>query len=234
MGEIFGVSVWWFISIVPFVIATVVLRLVVERRIINGAVVMTAYGLSGSRLAEAIVDEAGLEEVELEQSMGSFSDEYRIRTRSIRLSELAYNPNSVTAAAIAAVIGGYAVMHKQKNPLLWIRTVIVSMARMSARLLLAFILVGLILSYPPFVYIGVGFYVIATALDFITVFVPYMAAKRGLEVLSQTGFITDMELPAIKKTAMAAALINEAALTSSLTYFVRFIFNIGSNRATRG
>ena len=234
MGEFLGVNVWWFIAIVPFVVATVIIRIYVEKVIINNAVIMTAYGLSGEKISKAIIREAELNDVDIQQSMGSFTDEYTIRSKTIRLSPLAFSPNSVTAAAIAATVTGQAILHKEKNPMLWIRRMVLPVSKLAARLLLPFIVFGLVLSYPPFVKIGIAFYVITSFLQFLTVFIEFIAAKKGVSVLAETGFVTDEELPDIKNASKAAALINEASAATSLTYLFRFAVNIGSGRSTRG
>src|SRR5580693_3271468 len=67
--------------------------------------------LSGAAAARYILDEAGCQDVAIEEVPGTLSDHYDPRSRVLRLSSDIYRGRSATSVGIAAHESGHALQH---------------------------------------------------------------------------------------------------------------------------
>jgi Zn-dependent membrane protease YugP len=72
---------------------------------------LLASGLTGKQVAEKMLKENGIYDVQVISSEGFLSDHYNPLNKTVNLSPDVYNGSNVAAAAVAAHECGHAVQH---------------------------------------------------------------------------------------------------------------------------
>ncbi len=82
--------------------------------------VRTQQGVTGARVARAILNANGLRNVTVKPASGELSDHYNPQDGTVNLSQDIYNGTSIASLAIAAHEVGHAIQHaKDYKPLVW-------------------------------------------------------------------------------------------------------------------
>ena len=68
-------------------------------------------GMTGAEAARSLLDQQGLNNVEVEQTQGFLSDHYDPRSRVLRLSPEVYGTSSLSAVGVACHKAGHALQH---------------------------------------------------------------------------------------------------------------------------
>ena len=68
-------------------------------------------GMSGKEIAEKMLSDHGIRDVEVISVRGSLTDHYNPKNKTVNLSESVYNERNAAAAAVAAHECGHAVQH---------------------------------------------------------------------------------------------------------------------------
>ena len=115
--------------------------------------------LSGAAAARYILDEAGCQDVAIEETPGTLSDHYDPRQRVLRLSSEVYNGRTATSVGIAAHESGHALQHAQNYLPLILRNAAVPAATFGGAAFSILLIVGIILA--SFMHMGpLGFKII--------------------------------------------------------------------------
>src|SRR3989339_2223089 len=93
------------------------------------------YNLSGREVAEKMLREHGLSNVQVVSVPGKLSDHYNPLNRTVNLSPEVYNGRSISAAAVAAHECGHAVQHANNYAWLNMRSKLVPVQNISAQVL---------------------------------------------------------------------------------------------------
>jgi Zn-dependent membrane protease YugP len=187
---------------------------------------------TGGELARHLLDEAGLEHVEVETLPVGGGDHYDAQAKAVRLSASNHDGKSVTAVAIAAHEVGHAMQDADGyKPLAW-RTRLAVMAQkiqgIGSILLIGTPVVMAITRKPSimFLQLGAGLAVLATGVvvHLITLPVELDASfSRALPILKQGGYLKSDDLPGAKKVLRAAAFTYVAAAMVSLLDVMRWL-----------
>lgn len=191
-------------------------------------------GLTGYDTATRLMRNRGVNDISVNRVAGRLTDHYHPTKKQVNLSESTFGSPSVAAVAVAAHEIGH-VMQKQKGYLPYrIRTALVPLANVGARLALPIILIGFLVdliwwSCPVPIgawaaYVGIGLYSLSTLFTLVTLPVELNASRRARQMLVEDGILTGDELPGAKKVLSAAAMTYVASLLISLIYFLRFLF----------
>ena len=81
--------------------------------------VMFHGGLTGREVAEKMLRDHGIRDVQVTNVRGHLTDHYNPANKTLNLSDSVYNSNSVAAAAVAAHECGHAVQHAEAFPALY-------------------------------------------------------------------------------------------------------------------
>ena len=103
-------------------------------------------GLTGAQIARRMLDDNGLQHVEVRAVAGSLSDHYDPRTKVVSLSEGVYDQASVSAMAIACHECGHAVQHARGYAAMKVRSALVPVANFGSSTWLILLLVGIFLN----------------------------------------------------------------------------------------
>jgi uncharacterized protein len=159
--------------------------------------------------------------VELSRSAG-LSDHYDPRTRAIYLSEQVYSSSSAAAVGIAAHEAGHAVQDQQGYLALRLRNGLFPIANLGSNLAIPLFFLGFLFSMQPLVEIGIIFFFFALLFSIITLPVEFDASIRAVRQLQ--GYLSPVQLTAVKKVLTAAALTYVLSTIMALLQFLRLLF----------
>ena len=176
--------------------------------------------LTGKEVAEKMLRDNGIYDVQVISTTGHLTDHYDPRTKTVNLSESVYNSNSIAAAAVAAHECGHALQHALEYAPLQMRSALVPIVSFSSRWVTWVLLGGILLleTFPNLLLIGIILYGLTTLFSFITLPVEINASIRAIGWLEQAG-ITNNET-----TPMAATALRSAAYT----YVVAALASLGT------
>lgn len=176
--------------------------------------------LTGREVAEKMLRDNGITDVNVTCTLGHLTDHYDPRTKTVNLSESVYNSASVAAAAVAAHECGHALQHAYGYTPLRMRSALVPAVSFASKWLTWILLAGILMinSFPQLLTLGVVMYALTTLFAFVTLPVEINASTRAVAWLEQAG-ITDRQT-----TPMAASALRSAAYT----YVVAALASLGT------
>ncbi len=224
-------------------IAVMVLSLIAQSRVTSVfskyAQVPAKSGVTGAVLAQQLLYRNGLN-LPIQQVAGSLTDHFDPRNQVVGLSEAVYGSSSVSALAVAAHEIGHVLQYNEDYRPMKMRSVILPMANIGCRIGPFLVIGGLLLSWLArgagnagyyIALAGVALYVMMLLFQLITLPVEFNASKRGLEMLTDGGYLAEDELPGAKKMLRAAAMTYVlAALGSFVTVLRLFSLARGARR----
>lgn len=181
--------------------------------------------LTGKEVAEKMLRDNGIYDVQVISTAGHLTDHYDPRTKTVNLSESVYNSNSVAAAAVAAHECGHALQHALEYAPLQMRSALVPIVSFSSRWVTWILLGGILLleTFPSLLLVGIILYGLTTLFSFVTLPVEINASTRAIAWLEQAG-ITNSETTPMATTALRSAAYTYvvAALASlgTLVYYI--------------
>lgn len=102
-------------------------------------------GLTGKDVAEKMLRDNGITDVQVISTPGKLTDHYNPTTKTVNLSEVVYNSDSVAAAAVAAHECGHAVQHAREYAPLKMRSALVPVVQFSSMWSTWVIIAGIVL-----------------------------------------------------------------------------------------
>jgi Zn-dependent membrane protease YugP len=190
-------------------------------------------GLSGAQIAEKMLHDNGVFDVEIISVDGQLTDHYNPADRTVNLSPDVYHGRSIAAAAVAAHECGHAVQHAKAYSWLQFRSAMVPIVSIASNLVQWVLIIGVMLyafgSNPYVLAIGVGALAITTIFSFVTLPVEFDASKRALVWLQTNKGImqTSVENDQAKDALWWAAMTYVVAALSSLAtllYYAMMLF----------
>lgn len=183
-------------------------------------------GMTGARVARAILDDAGLHDVGVEATHGRLTDHYDPRSRTMRLSPDVYNGASVAALGVAAHETGHALQHAENYVPLSIRNQLFPVASFGSTLAMPLFLIGFIFTPAmgaTFMNLGIWLFAAAVIFQLVTLPVEFDASSRAMRLLVDRGYIDQDEAPRTRKVLNAAALTYVAAAAVAAMQLIRLI-----------
>ena len=189
-------------------------------------------GLSGAEIAQKMLNENGINDVQIISVEGQLTDHYNPGNRTVNLSPEVYHGRSVAAAAVAAHECGHAVQHATAYNWLQFRSAMVPMVSVASRLTSWVLLIGVMMLAFSGNYIvlavGVGALFLTTLFAFVTLPVEFDASARAVAWLDRSGVTHntaehDGAKDALKWAAMTYVVAALAALVT-LLYYASILF----------
>ena len=189
-------------------------------------------GLSGKEVAERMLHENGIYDVQVVSHEGFLTDHYNPENKTVNLSPDVYEGRSISSAAIAAHECGHAVQHATSYGMLMLRSRLVPAMQLSTSLSHWVILAGLgIFGFghgnQVVLLIGIILFSASTIFSLVTLPVEYDASARGLKWMEATMLTTrdehDKAADALKwaaRTYVVAAISSIATLMYYLMIFM--------------
>ena len=187
---------------------------------------LLASGLTGKQVAEKMLKENGIFDVQVISSEGFLSDHYNPLNKTVNLSPDVYNGANVASAAVAAHECGHAVQHAAGYQWLTMRSRLVPVVQFSSGIISWVLLGGIILinSFPQLLLAGIVLFALTTLFSIITLPVEFDASNRALAWLNRTKVTTDDEYPKAKDALKWAALTYVVAAVASIVTLIQYIF----------
>lgn len=189
-------------------------------------------GLSGREIAERMLRDNGIYDVQVISTPGFLSDHYNPLDKTVNLSPDVYEGRSVSAAAVAAHECGHAVQHATQYSMLMMRSRMVPVVQIGSRLSQWVIFAGLLLSAKIgndyVLLIGILLFSLTTIFSLITLPVEFDASNRALAWLENTNLTTPAEHDkAADALKWAARTYVVAAISSvaTLLYYIMIFMN---------
>ncbi|WP_181955307.1 zinc metallopeptidase [Filimonas effusa] len=190
-----------------------------------------ANGLSGKEIAEKMLRDNGIYDVQVISTPGFLSDHYNPQNKTVNLSPDVYEGRSISAAAVAAHECGHAVQHATAYSMLKFRSAIVPLVNISSQLSQWVILAGLGLlagrENPTILLVGIILFSITTIFTIITLPVEYDASNRALKWLESTHTTThaehDKAADALKWAARTYVVAAISSIATLLYYILLFM-----------
>lgn len=189
-------------------------------------------GLSGAEIAQKMLNDSGIHDVQIISVEGRLTDHYNPSNRTVNLSPDVYHGRSVAAASVAAHECGHAIQHATAYSWLQFRSAMVPMVSVASKLTTWVLMIGVFMAIASQNYyvlaIGVGALFLTTLFSFITLPVEFDASKRALAWLDTAGVTHsagehDGAKDALKWAAMTYVVAALSALVT-LLYYASILF----------
>jgi Zn-dependent membrane protease YugP len=189
--------------------------------------VRTLRGLTGAQAARAMLDRAGIHDVQIVPTHGTLTDHYNPVNKTLALSEPVYASNSVAAVGVACHEAGHAIQHAQAYKPLWLRSALVPTANIGSSLGYMVMLGGLIFSSANLVLVGAVLFSAVLLFQIVTLPVEIDASARAKRLAFENGIVLDQEREGMNRVLNAAALTYVAAAVSTLMTLLYFLMRSG-------
>lgn len=219
-----GSTLMWVLFIALTVISMIVSKNV-ERKFKKYATIRTEGGLTGREVAEMMLRDHDITNVQVQMVKGTLTDHYNPTNRTLNLSPDVYNGTSVAAAAVAAHECGHAVQHAVSYGPLSLRSALVPVVNFTGRWVSWVILAGLLLvrTFPSLLLIGIALFAMSTLFSLVTLPVEINASARALKWIQHRD-ITSSDTHQYAESALRSAAYTYvmAAITSlaTLAYYL--------------
>jgi Zn-dependent membrane protease YugP len=206
-----------------------------KRKFAKYSKVQLRNGMSGAEIAEKMLSDNGIYDVEVISTPGRLTDHYNPKNKTVNLSEAVYNQRNAAAAAVAAHEVGHAVQHAQAYSALKMRSALVPIVSVTSSMSQWVVIGGLVLMFSGALG-GGGFYIavaglvmmgFATLFSFITLPVEYDASNRALAWLKAKNMVTPEEYKGSEdalKWAARTYLVAAIGALASLLYWALQVF----------
>ena len=226
---------FYYDATIIFLIPTILLTLYAQNKVRSAYErylrVPTRNGYTGAQTARAILDNNGLQNVEIQLVPGTLTDHYNPGTRILRLSNQVYYETTVASNAIAAHEVGHAIQHSHNYIPLVVRNMIVPVVSIASNLSWFFIIAGLVISaMQNLLTVGIVMFSMVVLFQIITLPVEFDASRRALVELENEGILSAEEIRGGKAVLDAAALTYVAAAASAVSQLLRLLFIQNSRR----
>ncbi len=208
-----------------FLILSVIVSSVLKSKFKKYSKIPTQGFITGREVAEKMLRENGIYDVNVVSVRGQLTDHYNPLTRTINLSQDVYSGNSVAAAAVAAHETGHALQHAQSYSMLNIRSKLVPVVSFASRWVQWVLLAGIIMvnSFPQLLLAGIVLFALTTLFSIITLPVEVNASSRALQWLQTARITTDENHRYAKDALQWAATTYFIAAISSLATLLYFV-----------
>ena len=183
-----------------------------------------ASGMTGAEAARHILDQAGLNDMPVEEVPGHLSDHYDPTKKALFLSSENFHGQSIAAVGVAAHEAGHALQHQVGYGMFNLRMALVPVMQFANYAWIGVIILGLVLHLiPHYMLVAVAIFSVLTLFQIITLPVEYDASARAKEQLFRLGLVRETEREGVSKVLDAAALTYVAAMVASVLQLVYYI-----------
>lgn len=184
--------------------------------------------VSGREAAEEMLRQRGISDVKVISTKGQLTDHYDPRNKTVNLSQVVFDDRNVAAVAVATHECGHAVQHATGYPLLWARSKMVPLLKLSnvALPVLAFGGAGISQFAGQHGMAVVCLFALGLPALFslITLPVEFNASRRALVWLSEAGLAEGDDYKGARKALFWAAMTYVVAALGAIVqalYFAR-------------
>lgn len=185
-----------------------------------------ASGLSGKEIAEKMLKENGIYDVQVISVDGFLSDHYNPANKTVNLSPDVYNGRNIAAAAVAAHECGHAVQHATQYSMLKLRSKLVPAVQFSSTIINWVLMIGIILAASgntTLLLVGIILFAVTVLFSVITLPVEFDASNRALAWLNHTNVANAQEYPKAKDALKWAATTYVVAALAAIVTLIQYV-----------
>jgi Zn-dependent membrane protease YugP len=228
----------YFIILVPAMLLAAVAQWKVKSAYARAGRIPTSSRCSGAQAARRILDNHGLQDVQIEATRGFLSDHYDPRKHVLRLSPDVYGGRSLASVGIAAHEAGHALQQGFGYAPLAIRNGLVPVASIGSTFSIIIFVIGAVLSAMPLgqtlMLIAIVMFSAGVVFQLVNLPVEFNASRRAMAALTESGVITVNEAGPIRGVLSAAALTYVAATLSAILTLLYLLLRSGLLGGRRG
>lgn len=190
--------------------------------------VPTSSGLSGREVAEKMLKDNGIYDVQVISTPGFLSDHYDPTKKTVNLSPDVYEGRTVSAAAVSAHECGHAVQHATAYSMLMLRSKLVPATQLSSTLSQWVIIAGIGMygfggGNQTLLLVGILLFAVSTVFALVTLPVEFDASARALQWLDTSRITKGQEHDKAKDALKWAALTYVVSALASIAMLVQYI-----------
>ncbi len=192
------------------------------------AQVPTSSGMSGKEIAEKMLRDSAIYDVQVVSVACFLSDHYDPTKKTVNLSPDVYEGRTVSAAAVAAHECGHAVQHATAYSMLTLRSRLVPAVKISSTLSQWVIMAGIGMmgfggGNPTILLVGIVLFAASTLFSVVTLPVEFDASNRALVWLDNARITNTEEHTKAKDALNWAAATYVVAALASIAMLVQYI-----------
>ena len=219
------------IIFVVMMVASFIVQRTLTSRIEKYSKIQLSSGLSGKEVAEKMLRDNGIYDVQVTCTGGYLTDHYDPTKKTVNLSQGVFEGRNIASAAVAAHECGHAVQHATAYRWLTMRSKLVPATQIGSQLSQWVLLAGIILlsiqrlgNFGYWVLLaGIVLFAITTLFAIITLPVEYNASDRAVDWLESNAITTGNETAMAKDALKWAARTYLIAAISSLATLLYYI-----------
>ncbi len=189
--------------------------------------------LTGADVARLMLADNGINDVQVTCVDGELTDHYNPANKTVNLSEGVYHGRNAAATAVASHECGHAVQHATAYKMLEVRSVLVPVQNVSAKVinfLFMAMMFGSIfaqgfLPWKTAILIIIGCYGVFALFALITLPVEFDASKRALAWVQSRNIVTPAEYDMAKDSLKWAAMTYVVAAIGALTILFYYVLS---------
>jgi Zn-dependent membrane protease YugP len=194
-----------------------------------------ASNLSGKEIADKMLRDHGIYDVNVISVEGQLTDHYNPSDRTVNLSADVYHGRNAASAAVAAHECGHAVQHARAYAFLQLRSSMVPMLSLANGFMPIMLMIGMMILYSTgnalVLTIGVALFAMATLFSFITLPVEFDASNRALAWIKENGIVTSTEYEMSKDALWWAAMTYVVAALGMLAQLLYYLNLLNGRRS---
>ena len=236
-----GLDWYYLVLVVPALILSLIASSMVKSRFAEYDKVPSKKGISGAQAARILMQANGINDVQINHTGGSLTDNYNSGDKTLNLSDSTYSSTSIAAIGVAAHETGHAIQDQKSYGPLGLRHTLYPVANIGSRFGPTMAILGIIFGASTqnaqlysicsiISKVGIVLFFAATLFYFVTLPVEFDASRRAMAILRETGTLDEEELAGVKKVLWAAAMTYVASALMAIGSLVRLILLSKGNR----
>ncbi|MGI5846955.1 MAG: zinc metallopeptidase [Candidatus Cryptobacteroides sp.] len=211
------------------VIAVMILSFVIQqmltKRFDKYSKVPTSNGMSGAEVAQRMLADHGITDVQITCISGRLTDHYNPQTKTVNLSKAVYEQRSMAAAAVAAHECGHVIQHATGYAPLRLRSAMVPVVSFASNIVQWVLLLGVLMikMWNGLLWLGIALFALTTLFSFITLPVEINASRRAVNWLEGVGIANYETRPMAVDALKWAAYTYVIAAIGSLATLIYYI-----------
>jgi Zn-dependent membrane protease YugP len=194
--------------------------------------------ITGREAAQAVLESAGIHDVEIVEVEGQLSDHFDPIHRRLALSEQNYSGTSLAALGVSAHEAGHAIQQKVGYSMMKFRQVMVPAVQIASPIAWGVLSFGILLASLlgakmlgiMMLQLGVVALTIIALFQLVTLPVEFDASARAKVQLVKLGIVDQDEMTGVNETLDAAALTYVAAFVSTLGNLLYLLLILSGGR----
>lgn len=184
--------------------------------------------MSGAEAARYILNSAGLNDVDVDETPGELTDHYSPSEKVIRLSPEVYRGRSLASVGIAAHEVGHALQHAYGYAPLMVTQLAYPAASFGSNIGIFALILGLGMGLTWLAWLGVYLFSAVVVFQVVNLPVEFNASRRAKQLLVERGIVSPEEMVHVNRVLNAAAWTYVAATLQAILTLLYYLLLVSS------